>query len=431
MMVIKRDYYLEQLISKAGNGKIKVVAGLRRSGKSYLLNHIYKDYLLASGVNESSIISFSLDKKKHAKYRNPLFLSEAIEEASARITGKIYLFIDEIQLCAPADNPDNPGSVVTFNDVLADYYDDPRYDVYVSGSNSHMLSKDIVTEFADRGDIIEMRPLTFKEFFEFKGGDPYSAWKEYFTFGGMPYAVASCKSDDEKIRYLSGLFEETYLKDIKEHVHAEREDALRELILNLCSSVGSLTNPSKIARTMKSTNGISVTDDTISSYLKGSTDSFLFSEALRYDVKGKRYFEYPSKFYCADVGLRNCWLNLRQQEENHIMENIIFCELISRGLSPDVGVVESFAKDENHKTVRTTTEIDFVINTPNGRYYIQSALDVSDEEKRAQETRPFRNLRDFRKKIVIDKSTPKPYFSEDGVLYCSIIDFLLNPSLLQ
>ena len=430
-MEIQRNHYLQQLISKAGNGKIKVIAGLRRSGKSYLLNHIYRNYLLASGVDEASIISFSLDKKKHSKYRNPLRLSEAIEEESGKISGRIYLFIDEIQLCTPAQDPNDSEKEITFDDVLSDYYDEPRYDVYVSGSNSHMLSKDIATEFADRGDIIEMRPLTFAEFFAFKGGDPYSAWREYFTFGGMPYAVASCPNDEEKAKYLSGLFEETYLKDIKEHIHSERDDVLRELILNLCSSVGSLTNPSKITRTLKTAKGISVTDDTVASYLTGAMDSYLFSQARRYDVKRKRYFEYPSKFYCADVGLRNCWLNLRQQEETHIMENIIYCELLARGLSPDVGVVESFEKDKTGKTIRITTEIDFVINTSGGRFYIQSALDISDEAKRSQEKRPFKNLSDFRRKIIVDRSTPKPYVGEDGVLYCSIIDFLLDPSLLQ
>ena len=293
-----------------------------------------------------------------------------------------------------------------------------------------MLSKDIATVFRDRGDIIEMAPLTFQEFHEYKKRDVFSDWKEYFTYGGMPYAVAWCDSDEEKRKYLAGLFEETYLKDIKDHVSAERDDVLRELILNLCSSIGSLTNPTKITNTLKSTKGISVTDDTIASYLGGAVDSFLFIEALRYDVKGRRYFKYPSKYYCADVGLRNCWLNLRQQEETHIMENIIFNELRARGFQPDVGVMEFFVKDENGKTTRVDTEIDFVLNTPFGKVYIQSALDISSPEKKGKEVRPFRGLTDFRRKIVVDRSTIKPYVDENGILFCSIIDFLLDPSLI-
>ncbi len=429
-MEIKRNHYLEQLKRKAGNGKIKVITGLRRSGKSYLLNNIYRDYLVANGVAPESIISFSLNKKKDAKYRNPIKLGEEIEKRAAQILGKKYLFIDEIGLCLPVPNPDLEGGEITFNDVLSDYCDEPDFDVYVTGSNSYMLSKDIATVFRDRGDIIEMAPLTFREFHEYKNKDVLSDWNEFFTYGGMPYAVAWCNTDEEKRKYLAGLFEETYLKDIKEHVSAERDDVLRELILDLCSSIGSLTNPTKIANTMKSVKGVRVTDVTIASYLRGAVDSFLFSEALRYDVKGKRYFKYPSKYYCADVGLRNCWLNLRQQEETHIMENIIFNELCARGFKPDVGVVEFFPKDETGKTIRIDTEIDFIVNAPLGRIYIQSALDVSDPEKRDREVRPFRGLSDFRRKIVIDRSTPKPYVDETGVLFCSVFDFLLDPSLM-
>ena len=247
----------------------------------------------------------------------------------------------------------------------------------------------------------------------------------------MPYAVSSCKNDEEKIRYLKNLFQETYLRDIKEHVNLEREDVLEQLILDLCSSIGSFTNPSKIARLLKQTKCIAISDETIAKYLTGCVDSFLFAEAKKYDIKGKNYFTYPSKYYVADIGLRNCWLNLRQQEENHIMENMIFNELVSRGMKPDVGVMESFEKDANAKTIRKEREIDFVINSPEGKYYIQSAFEISNSSKMEQEIASLKKLCDYRKKIIINKDTPKPYYDENGIFHCSIYDFLLDDDILK
>lgn len=369
---------------------------------------------------------------RDSSFRNVINLSEEINRrASTMPEGRKFIFIDEIQLCKDSINPANPTQKLTFYDLLNDYQGEDEFDVFVTGSNSHLLSKDIATDFRGKGEVIEMHPLSFKEFHEYKQRDVYTDYNEYFTFGGMPYAASSCKNDEEKIRYLKNLFRETYLRDIKEHVNLEREDVLEQLILDLCSSIGSFTNPSKIARLLKQTKGIAISDETIAKYLTGCVDSFLFTEAKKYDIKGKNYFTYPSKYYVADIGLRNCWLNLRQQEENHIMENMIFNELMSRGMKPDVGVMESFEKDANAKTIRKEREIDFVINSPEGKYYIQSAFEISNSSKMEQETTSLKKLCDYRKKIIINKDTPKPYYDENGIFHCSIYDFLLDDDILK
>lgn len=432
MEKIKRDKYLEKAVSLIGDGQIKIITGLRRSGKSYLLSNLFTDYLLKNGVKKESITSFSLNKMKDSPYRTAIDLSGEINRrVSLMPEGKKFIFIDEVQLCKDSPNPNDPNQKLTFYDVLNDYQGNDEFEVYVTGSNSRLLSKDIATDFRGKGEVIEMYPLSFKEFHEFKQRDIYTDYNEYFTFGGMPYAVSSCHTDNDKAHYLQSLFEETYIKDIKEHVNAEREDVLEQLILDLCSSIGSLTNPSKIAKLLKQTKGIDITDDTIAKYLTGCVDSYLFYEAKKYDVKGKNYFTYPSKYYAADVGLRNCWLNLRQQEENHIMENILFNELMSRGMHPDVGVFENYEKNEEDKTIRKEREIDFVINSPDGRYYIQSAFDISNPKKKEQETVSLKKLCDYRKKIVINKDTPRPFYDDDGIFYCSIYDFLLNDDILK
>ena len=432
MEKINRKGYLDKAVSLIGDGQIKIITGLRRSGKSYLLSHLLTDYLLQNGVKKESITSFSLNKMRDSSFRNVINLSEEINRrASTMPEGRKFIFIDEIQLCKDSINPANPTQKLTFYDLLNDYQGEDEFDVFVTGSNSHLLSKDIATDFRGKGEVIEMHPLSFKEFHEYKQRDVYTDYNEYFTFGGMPYAVSSCKNDEEKIRYLKNLFRETYLRDIKEHVNLEREDVLEQLILDLCSSIGSFTNPSKIARLLKQTKGIAISDETIAKYLTGCVDSFLFAEAKKYDIKGKNYFTYPSKYYVADIGLRNCWLNLRQQEENHIMENMIFNELVSRGMKPDVGVMESFEKDVNAKTIRKEREIDFVMNSPEGKYYIQSAFEISNSSKMEQETASLKKLCDYRKKIIINKDTPKPYYDENGIFHCSIYDFLLDDDILK
>lgn len=432
MEKINRKGYLDKAVSLIGNGQIKIITGLRRSGKSYLLSHLLTDYLLENGVKKESITSFSLNKMRDSSFRNVINLSEEINRrVSTMPEGRKFIFIDEIQLCKDFINPANPTQKLTFYDLLNDYQGEDEFDVFVTGSNSHLLSKDIATDFRGKGEVIEMHPLSFKEFHEYKQRDVYTDYNEYFTFGGMPYAASSCKSNEEKIRYLKNLFQETYLRDIKEHVNLEREDVLEQLILDLCSSIGSFTNPSKIARLLKQTKGITISDETIAKYLTGCVDSFLFTEAKKYDIKGKNYFTYPSKYYVADIGLRNCWLNLRQQEENHIMENMIFNELISRGMKPDVGVMESFEKDANAKTIRKEREIDFVINSPEGKYYIQSAFEISNSSKMEQETASLKKLCDYRKKIIVNKDTPKPYYDENGIFHCSIYDFLLDDDILK
>lgn len=432
MPEIKRDFYLHQLVDSRGDGQIKIITGLRRCGKSYLLHNLFGDFIKANGVNPSNIITFQLNKKKDAAFRRAIPLSNELERRIALIKGGvIYIFIDEIQLCLPSVDPNDPTKLITFYDVLSDYQGESGFDVYVTGSNSHLLSKDVATDFRGKGKVIEVHPLSFSEYHAYKRGEVSKDYGEYFTFGGMPYLVAHCQSEEEKEKYLKDLFQETYIKDIRDNVNAEREDVLNELVLDLCSSVGSLTNPNKIAKTLKSEKNIAVTDDTIASYLSGCVNSFLFGECKRYDVKGKKYFSYPSKYYCADIGLRNCWLNLRQQEETHIMENIIFSELVSRGLYPDVGVVDIFGREKDGKTSRTTTEIDFVINAPGGNIYIQSAFNIDDPAKKAKELRPLLNIRNYKKRIVITRSTPKPYVDDDGITYCSITDFLLGPGLID
>lgn len=424
---IKREGYLEQMIDKKENGLIKVVTGIRRCGKSFLLFNLFYDYLIESGVKEEQIITIALDDDRYVSYRNPDELSQYIR---SKITNKnmYYILIDEVQYAITKDELKNPENIKLYN-VLNGLMRLRNVDVYVTGSNSKMLTKDVLTAFRGRGDEIRIYPLSFGEYYGFVGGDKQETYEEYALYGGMPL-VLSKKSEAEKMTYLQNLFTEVYFKDIVERYNIELTDILEDLTDDLCSSIGSLTNANKIANTLKSVKNIKVTSSTVSNYLNYLTESFLFSNAKRYDVKGKRYFEYPSKYYCADVGLRNAKLNFRQQEETHIMENIIYNELLSRGYSADVGVVELIEKAGEKKT-KKQCEIDFVVNKGSKRYYIQSALNVSEPLKMETELRPLKNAKDFFKKIIVSKTAMKPWIDDDGILHLGLYEFLLNKNSLE
>lgn len=428
-MYIKRDRYLDQLISRKENGLIKVITGIRRCGKSFLLFHIYYDYLLSLGVKEEQIITVALDDDTNAVYRDPAELSKFIR---SRITNKeemFYILIDEVQYAISKSELRNPDAIRLY-DVLNGLLRMRNVDIYVTGSNSKMLSKDVLTEFRGRGDAVEVYPLSFKEYYDYVGGDKSDAYEEYALYGGMPLVIGK-KSDDEKFKYLSRLFDEVYFKDIVERYKIELPDVLSELTDDLCSSIGSLTNSTKISSTLQSVKGIRVASQTVSNYLEYLEEAFLFRCSKRYDVKGKKYFSYPSKYYCTDIGLRNVRLNLRQQEETHIMENILYNELIVRGYSVDVGVVEMYENDEVGNRKKISCEIDFVVNKGIRKYYIQSAININDPVKARAELRPLLGTRDFFKKIIITKSSMKPWIDENGIIHLGLYDFLLNEDLMN
>lgn len=423
---IKRDFYLNQLINKMGNGAVKVITGIRRCGKSFLLFNLFYDYLLKSGINEDQIITLALDDDKFLSYREPEKLSEYIRSKIIN-SDMYYVLIDEVQYAISKSELTNPDEVKLYN-VLNGLMKLNNVDIFVTGSNSKMLTKDILTAFRGRGDEIRVFPITFKEFYVFKGGDKAELYEEYALYGGMP-AVLSRNSEQEKIKYLLNLFTEVYFKDIIERYDIELPEVLENITDCLCSSVGSLTNPAKISKTLLSVNNIKVSSTTVAKYINYLTESFLLSEAKRYDVKGKKYFEYPFKYYATDIGLRNARLNFRQQEETHIMENIIYNELLSRGFIVDVGVVD-FTEKVDSKLKKRQCEIDFVVNLGSKRFYIQSALSVSDPVKLETEVRPFKLTGDFFKKIIITKSNSKPWYDDYGILHLGLYDFLLNPESL-
>ena len=424
---IKRDSYLQKIIDRKENGLIKVITGIRRCGKSFLLFNLFYDYLIDTGVKPEQIITIALDDDRFVQYRDPAILSEYIR---SKIIGSemYYILIDEVQYAIAKEELKNPESIRLYN-VLNGLMRLRNVDIYVTGSNSKMLTKDVLTVFRGRGDEIRVYPISFWEYYSSVGGDKSEAYEEYALYGGMPL-VLSRKTDADKMAYLQSLFTEVYFKDIAERYDITLTDVLAELTDDLCSSIGSLTNASKIANTLRTVKGVSVSSTTISNYLGYLTESFLFSNAKRYDVKVKKYFEYPSKFYCTDIGLRNARLNFRQQEETHIMENIIYNELLCRGYSVDVGVVEVNEKN-GEKKVRKQCEIDFIVNYGAKKYYIQSALSVSDPEKMETELRPLKNTKDFFKKIIISKSTMKPWTDEDGILHLGLYEFLLNENALN
>lgn len=388
-MRIKRDNYLQQLIAYRFDGLVKVITGIRRCGKSYLLKNIYKDYLISDGVKESNIIVIELDLAKDIKYRNPLILSSYVREKVENSKEEYYLFVDEIQMSDKVPNPYNSdGKKITFYDALNDLRSLTNLDIYVSGSNSMMLSSDVLTEFRGRSDEIRVHPLSFSEYYSAVGGEKNAAFDEYSFYGGMPL-VLSRPNKTAKMNYLKSLLSEVYIKDIVERKGIERQDILEQVLDLLCSSLGSLTNPSKIANTLKSQWREAVSANTIRAYIGHLEDAFLFSESKRYDIKGKAYFDSPNKYYCEDIGLRNARIGFRQQEITHIMENIIYNELIIRQFSVDVGIVYSRTVNKNGNSVRTAREIDFVVNSGDKRTYIQSAYAMSTAEKKETELKPF------------------------------------------
>lgn len=429
-MEIKRDSYLQQLISYRFDGLVKVITGIRRCGKSYLLKKIYRDYLLQNGVKEGQIITVELDLAKDIKYRNPLTLSSYVREKVEGSKEEYYLFVDEIQMSDEVKNPFNAdGRKITFYDALNDLRSLSNLDVYVTGSNSRMLSSDILTEFRGRSDEIRVHPLSFAEYYSAVGGDKNEAFDEYAFYGGMPL-ILSRPNDAAKMNYLKSLFSEVYIKDIVERKKIERQDVLEQILDLLCSSIGSLTNPSKIANTLNSKQGCAVSGNTIGAYIGHLEDAFLFSESKRYDLKGKSYFDSPNKYYSEDIGLRNARIGFRQQEMTHIMENIIYNELAIRQLSVDVGVVYARTLNDNGSSVRVPREIDFVVNSGGKRTYIQSAYAMPTEEKAETEIRPFTLIGDSFPKIVVRRDIGKRWYDDNGILHINLIDFLLDKELI-
>ena len=412
MKRISRDLYLNKLINRKENGMIKIVTGIRRSGKSYLLDPIFKEYLISNGVKENHIIKLDLEERKNRKYLDPDVLDEYIR--SLIIDNEMYyVILDEIQ------------KVEDFESVLNGFMHINNLDVYVTGSNSKFLSSDIITEFRGRGDEIRVYPLSFKEFCEVYNGSINDAWNEYLIYGGMPYILTK-KTDEEKSSYLNSLFETAYLKDIIERHNIIRVDVLNSIVNILSSSVGSLTNPTKLANTFSSNSVKDVNVQTVTSYIDYLLDAFLVNKVERYDIKGKKYISTPSKYYFTDIGLRNARINFRQLEENHLMENLVYNELLIRGYNVDVGIVEIREKNK-----RKQLEVDFVCNQSYKKYYIQCTLHLDEREKTLQEERPLLNIGDEFKKIIIVKDNIKHWFTEEGILVIGIQEFLLNNNSLD
>ena len=428
-MNIQRDRYLSQIIAKKNDGMIKIITGIRRCGKSYLLNVLFRQHLMDIGVAEQNIIMLALDEDINAKYRNPLELGKYIREICANKERSFYVLLDEIQKVDSIQNtylPDNPNEKIGFVDVLLGLKKLDNVDLYVTGSNSKMLSVDILTEFKDRGEEIRVNPLTFDEFCSAYEGESRMAWIEYMMYGGMPF-VMSKKGHAEKAAYLKGLFERTYITDVIERNKLRAsKDVLEDMLNYLASSVGSLTNATKLENTFKSTKNLIVSHSTISTYIDYFIDAFILKKAERYDIKGRKYIGAQQKYFFSDVGLRNARLKFRQQEENHIMENIIYNELTARGFSVDVGVVDTMVTNTEGKRQRSQLEVDFVCQRGQVRYYIQSALTVADETKRLQEINSLTKIKDSFIKIVVVKDYIIQWRDNTGILYIGIEDFLLN-----
>ena len=432
-MLIQRQQYLEKLIKKQNNGRVKIITGLRRCGKSFLLFELYANYLREQGVEEDQLITLALDELPNARYRNPMELDKFVRERIRDPKKQYYVMIDEIQFVSEIQNPyvDDPKAKLGFIDVVLGLMKIRNADIYVTGSNSQMLSSDILTQFRDRGDEIRVNPLSFAEFFQVYDGDKRHAWRDYCTYGGMPL-VLSMDSHEEKSKYLRDLFEKTYLRDIVErHTILNQTDVLDDLLDILASSIGSLTNPNKLSNTFASEKQLRISPDTIDRYLSYFMDAFLLQRAERYDVKGKKYIKTPLKYYFSDVGLRNARLGFRQQEETHIMENVLFNDLLRRGFDVDVGVVEINTTEPGGKKVRKQLEVDFVVNRGTQRYYIQSALTVADPEKKRQETESLKRIPDSFKKIVVVRDDIIPWHDEDGFLYIGVEQFLLEENAID
>lgn len=416
-MEIRRDIYLNKLISKKHNGLIKVVTGMRRCGKSYLLFNLFKEYLVNEGVNENHIIEIAFDSFENKKYRDPEVLFPYLMEKIAD-NEMYYVLLDEVQM------------LDDFESVLNSLGRKKNVDVYVTGSNAKFLSKDIITEFRGRGDEVHMYPLTYSEFMSVYDGDKQEGWRDYVLFGGIPL-VLGFETADQKSDFLKSLFEETYISDITGRNNIRNKAELEELLNILSSAIGSLTNPSKLSATFKSVKNKTISKDTIIKYIDYLKDSFLIDSAMRYDIKGKKFINTPSKYYFTDLGLRNARLNFRQVEETHATENIIFNELKVRGYNVDVGVVVMNEVDKNGKKIRKQLEVDFVCNKGSKRFYIQSAYALPDKEKMEQEQRSLVNIGDGFKKIIITKDAVAPLYNEEGILVMSVYDFLLNPDSME
>ena len=412
-MEIKRDRYLKKLLDRKENGLVKVITGIRRCGKSYLLFQLYKKELLSKGIDSEHIITMALDDIENVEYRDAIKLYKYVK-AQIKDDKVYYVFLDEIQMLNS-----------NFADLINGLMHIENLDIYVTGSNSKFLSSDILTEFRGRGDEVRVFPLSFSEFYT-----AYDAWKDYYTYGGLPL-ILSRKSDELKAEYLISLFSNIYLKDIKDRNNLKTDDELDILVDIVASAMGSLTNPLKLSNAFKSMSQKTLSDKTIKQYLDYLIDAFMLEKAVRYDVKGKKYIDTPAKYYFEDVGLRNARLNFRQQEENHIMENIIYMELRSRGYRVDVGVVETFETSVEGKTVRKQLEIDFIANKGNKKYYIQSAFEMPTEEKMKQEKKSLNKLNDSFKKFVIVKDDIKTEIDEDGLITMGIFEFLLNENSLE
>lgn len=436
-MIIKRDEYLNQLLAKRWNGKVKIITGIRRAGKSFLLSTLFKDRLIEEGVGADDFIIIDLDRKSDVKYRNPNNLYDYVMERTRDSSRKFYILIDEIQLSYRVKNDDIDESLVpeedrdmlytTFYDILNDLMARPNLDVYVTGSNSKMLSKDIVTNFRDRGSEIKVYSLSFAEYLSVTDKEKADAFEEYMMYGGMPLAVLE-PDEKEKRKYLQGLFTNVYIKDIVERYKLKDDSILSPLVDALSSAIGSLTNPTRLANTAGSAIGKSPSHNTIRNYLEYLEDAYLFQCAKRWDVKGRKYFDTIQKYYAMDLGLRNARLNFRQMERSHLMENMIYNELVRRGYSVDVGIVE-LSRVIDGKRKMSQYEIDFVVNVGNSKVYIQSALNVDTPEKKAQETFSLKNTDDFFRKIVVLDGNSKMWTDEDGVTYIGVIPFLLKDFL--
>lgn len=429
-MDIKRDFYLTKLINRMGNGQVKVITGVRRCGKSFLLNTLFFEYLLSKGIPEDHIIRFAFDSADDLELIGEDIVELQLENKKADPkkfmkyiktkcvdSEKYYLLLDEVQL------------MDSFESVLNGYIRKRNLDIFVTGSNAKFLSKDIITEFSGRGDEIHMYPLSFSEFMTAFKGDKYAGLSQYMTYGGIPLVVL-CKEDSDKSDLLANLYSEIYVSDIVKRHKVRNQSELEDLLNILSSSIGSLTNPEKLRRTFQSVKHSKITGPTIQKYLGYLQDSFLLESATRYDIKGKSYIETPQKYYFSDLGLRNVRINFRQMEPTHSMENVIYNELRMRGYNVDVGVVPIVETDSSGKQQRKQLEIDFVCNKGSSRYYIQSAYSLPTEEKRIQETRPFTKIKDAFKRIVITGDMISPHYDEDGILLVNIYDFLLNPTVI-
>lgn len=416
-MQINRDYYLNKLIQKKHNGLIKVITGIRRCGKSYLLFSLFKDYLLSNKIDKSHIIEIAFDSYENKELRNPDILYPFIK-------GKIsdekmyYILLDEVQLLSE------------FESVLNGLMRIKNVDIYVTGSNAKFLSQDVITEFRGRGDELHIQPLSFAEFMSVYGGNKYDGWNEYTLYGGLP-PVVLLSTPEQKIELLKNLFQETYINDIIGRHKIKNKEEFEEVIDILASGIGSLTNPKKLSDTFKSKKQKTISVNTVKNYLDYLCDSFVVNKAIRYDIKGKMYIDTPQKYYFTDIGLRNARINFRQIEENHTMENIIFNELISRGFNVDIGTITVSSKDKQNNFIRKQLEVDFVCNKASKRYYIQSAFAIPDDKKMQQESNSLQRIDDSFKKIIVVKDNPAPLYTEDGILVINIYDFLLNSQSLD